>query len=203
METEGELARLQEILYGNQARVTDRRLSDLEQRLEAVRQELSDSVNARFGKLETSTQENLSKARRALSDEIERLGQRQGADLVSTQGEFNDRLTRQDQAQTAQLRAAQRELMDAIDALRQDLVAQIHAAKTELSERLERLGADQTGRLLAAQNEARQRDEALRQEMLALSSWLDDKKTSRHDLGKMLMDMGQNLRGLNDATESE
>lgn len=202
-EVDSELSRLQEILYGNQARATEQRLNDLEQRLEAVRRELDDTIHARIGKLESATQDSLTKARKALTAEIEKQAARQAADLSEAQRDWGDRLSRQEKTQTALLREVQQELTAALDALRQELVEQIQAAKSELSDRVDRLGADQSNRLLAFQNEARQRDEDLRQELLTLSAWLDDKKTSRHDLGQMLVAMGQNLQGRGEAAAQE
>lgn len=202
-EVDSELSRLQEILYGNQARATEQRLNDLEQRLEAVRRELDDTIHAKIGKLESATQDNLTKARKALTAEIEKQAARQAADLSEAQRDWGDRLSRQEKTQTALLREVQQELTAALDALRQELVEQIQATKSELSDRVDRLGADQSNRLLAFQNEARQRDEDLRQELLTLSAWLDDKKTSRHDLGQMLVAMGQNLQGRGEAAPQE
>lgn len=202
-EVDSELSRLQEILYGNQARATEQRLNDLEQRLEAVRRELDDTIHAKIGKLESATQDSLTKARKALTAEIEKQAARQAADLSEAQRDWGDRLSRQEKTQTALLREVQQELTAALDALRQELVEQIQAAKSELSDRVDRLGADQSNRLLAFQNEARQRDEDLRQELLTLSAWLDDKKTSRHDLGQMLVAMGQNLQGRGEAAAQE
>lgn len=202
-EVDSELSRLQEILYGNQARATEQRLNDLEQRLEAVRRELDDTIHARIGKLESATQDSLTKARKAWTAEIEKQAARQAADLSEAQRDWGDRLSRQEKTQTALLREVQQELTAALDALRQELVEQIQAAKSELSDRVDRLGADQSNRLLAFQNEARQRDEDLRQELLTLSAWLDDKKTSRHDLGQMLVAMGQNLQGRGEAAAQE
>lgn len=202
-EVDSELSRLQEILYGNQARATEQRLNDLEQRLEAVRRELDDTIHAKIGKLESATQDSLTKARKALTAEIEKQAARQAADLSEAQRDWGDRLSRQEKTQTALLREVQQELTAALDALRQELVEQIQAAKSELNDRVDRLGADQSNRLLAFQNEARQRDEDLRQELLTLSAWLDDKKTSRHDLGQMLVAMGQNLQGRGEAAAQE
>lgn len=202
-EVDSELSRLQEILYGNQARATEQRLNDLEQRLEAVRRELDDTIHAKIGKLESATQDNLTKARKALTAEIEKQAARQAADSSEAQRDWGDRLSRQEKTQTALLREVQQELTAALDALRQELVEQIQATKSELSDRVDRLGADQSNRLLAFQNEARQRDEDLRQELLTLSAWLDDKKTSRHDLGQMLVAMGQNLQGRGEAAPQE
>lgn len=202
-EVDSDLSRLQEILYGNQARATEQRLNDLEQRLEAVRRELDDTIHAKIGKLESATQDNLNRARKAITAEIEKQAARQTTDLSETQRDWGDRLARQDKAQTTTLQEAQQELTDMLDALRQELIEQIQTARSELSDRIDRLGADQSNRLLTFQNEARQRDEDLRQELLTLSAWLDDKKTSRHDLGQMLMEMGQNLQGRMEAAAQE
>lgn len=44
------------------------------------------------------------------------------------------------------------------------------------------------------QTEARQRDDGLRQELLSIAASLENKKTSRQDLGQMLMELGLRLR---------
>lgn len=45
VETNNELDQLRHILYGNQARATERRLDDLEARLETINQELQNNLN--------------------------------------------------------------------------------------------------------------------------------------------------------------
>jgi hypothetical protein len=55
---------------------------------------------------------------------------------------------------------------------------------------------DAAERLRLLEEDARQRDDDLRSELLAASAWLEDKKTSRHDLGRMLEEVGQRLQGI-------
>ncbi len=87
-----------------------------------------------------------------------------------------------------------RALSERIDSVAADLGNRLQAIHKELDGRLDELQTELVERLHTAQEEARQRDEELRDELLALSAWLDDKKTSRHDLGQMLEDIGQRLQ---------
>lgn len=62
--TPNELERLREILYGNQARSTEKRLEGLEMRLDAVHHELSDAVSQRVGALADSSAAQLAAIRK-------------------------------------------------------------------------------------------------------------------------------------------
>jgi len=59
---------------------------------------------------------------------------------------------------------------------------------------LDKQSAEQTERTRTLQSEARQRDDSLRQELLSMAASLENKKTSRQDLGQMLMELGLRLR---------
>jgi hypothetical protein len=95
---------------------------------------------------------------------------------------------------TSRIEKETRTLAERIDTVATEFSAQLQTAQRELSEQLETLQHEFSDRLHIAQEEARQRDEELRNELLALSAWLDDKKTSRHDLGQMLEEVGQRLQ---------
>ena len=79
-----------------------------------------------------------------------------------------------------------------------DLLTQLRTTQKELGDRIDRVNAEYSERVRTLQAETRQRDDSLRQELLTLASSLEDKKTSRHDLGQMLMELGQRLRSETD-----
>ncbi len=64
----------------------------------------------------------------------------------------------------------------------------------ELTEQMQKLNAEQKERSRAVQTEGRQQNDDLRQELLTLTAWLDDKKTSRQDLGLLLAEVAQRLQ---------
>lgn len=112
---------------------------------------------------------------------------------------MSERLEQQGLGQAGQLRESQKEFAEQIEKLATDVLTQLRATHKELSDRLDKLTTDSNERLRNLQTEARQRDDSLRQELLMLAETLDDKKTSRHDLGQMLVEMGQRLRSDNEA----
>lgn len=63
-----------------------------------------------------------------------------------------------------------------------------------LESRLDRIQQDINERFRVLEEEARRRDDDLRSELLTVSAWLEDKKTSRHDLGQMLEKIGLRLQ---------
>jgi len=79
-----------------------------------------------------------------------------------------------------------------------DLLTQLRTTQKELGDRIDRVNAEYSERVRTLQAETRQRDDSLRQELLTLASSLEDKKASRHDLGQMLMELGQRLRSETD-----
>lgn len=167
-----ELDRLRDILFGSQSRTTDKRLTDLETRLETTRLLLAQTIEERVNALADATASQAADQRR---------------DLTA-------RLDAQHTDHTALVRQTHKDLSDRLDNAFAELALQLRQTHKELSDRLDRLSADQAERLRQAQAEARQRDEALRQEFLNLAANLNDAKTSRADLGQMLIEMGQRLR---------
>jgi hypothetical protein len=94
-------------------------------------------------------------------------------------------------------------IAERIDQLASDMRAQLDSARQMLEARLDRLQQDATERMRQLEEDARQRDDELRTELLTLSAWLEDKKTSRHDLGQMLEEIGQRLQANAQASTPE
>lgn len=85
-------------------------------------------------------------------------------------------------------------ISERLEQLAADLREHIDATRRAVETRLDRLEDDTAERLRLLEDTARQRDDDLRNELLTLSAWLEDKKTSRHDLGHMLEEIGQRLQ---------
>lgn len=85
-------------------------------------------------------------------------------------------------------------LSERIDQLSTDLSDALDAARRMLESRLDRMQEEANERLRLLEEATRQRDDDLRAELLTLNAWLDDKKTSRHDLGRMLEEVAQKLQ---------
>lgn len=81
-----------------------------------------------------------------------------------------------------------------LDALAGQLQDQMASVQHTIEARLDRMQADASERLRLLEEDARQRDDDLRAELLTVSAWLEDKKTSRETLGRMLEEMGQRLQ---------
>ena len=81
-----------------------------------------------------------------------------------------------------------------IEQLTADMHELVDSTRRTLEARLDRLQEDHNERVRLLEEEARRRDGDLRSELLTISAWLEDKKTSRHDLGQMLEEIGQRLR---------
>lgn len=92
-----------------------------------------------------------------------------------------------------------------LDQLAADLREHIDTTRLAVETRLDRLQEDTGERIRLLEEDARRRDDELRTELLTLSAWLEDKKASRHDLGRMLEEIGQRLQanGQKGATEND
>ncbi|MCP4183446.1 MAG: hypothetical protein GY761_09025, partial [Hyphomicrobiales bacterium] len=137
----GELEILQNLIFGNQARETSRRLADIETRLNESSQELRTVIN--------NNQEI------ALTNSNDQ--------SASVRKELTQRINRQHEELTGQINQVQ-----------QDLTNQLRKLQSELSEQITKMGNTQQERLQAASEESRERDDSLRQELLTLTTWLDD-----------------------------
>lgn len=81
-----------------------------------------------------------------------------------------------------------------IEQMSSDLHELIEATTRTLESRLDRLQQEANERFRTLEEDARRRDDDLRAELLTVSAWLEDKKTSRHDLGQMLEEIGLKLQ---------
>ena len=192
--TSDELGRLRDILFGSQSRTLDKRLANLETDLRSSQDELTNLLHDQVGRLSEATSSQFADVRREFSSRLEKQGMDQSSQLRATQKDLSERLDRQSAEQTTQLQTAQKQLNDSLDNLAADLLRQIRESHKELSDRLDSLAAEQAERVRNLQTETRQRDENLRQELLSTASSLEGKKTSRQDLGQMLMELGLRLR---------
>lgn len=94
-------------------------------------------------------------------------------------------------------------LDERIEQLAADIREQMETARRALEARLDRMQADASDRMRLLEEETRRRDDDLRSELLTMTAWLDDKKTSRHDLGRMMEDIGQRLQAKTQPIASE
>ncbi len=198
--TADELGRLRDILFGSQSRTIEKRLADLEVGLQATRRELTELFNDKLERVSGTAASQLAETRAEFNRKLESQGSEQTSQLRAAQKDLAERFDRQSTDQTAQLRAAQKELSDRLDRLEADFVGQLRTTRKELDDQIEKMGVDQSERLRGLQTEARQRDDSLRQELLDLAASLDNKKTSRQDLGQMLIELGLRLRRDSDAS---
>ena len=81
-----------------------------------------------------------------------------------------------------------------IEQMSADMHELLETTRQTLETRLDRMQEDINERFRALEEDARRRDDDLRSELLTVSAWLDDKKTSRHDLGQMLEEIGLRLQ---------
>jgi DNA anti-recombination protein RmuC len=87
-----------------------------------------------------------------------------------------------------------RMLGERLEQLSADFYEHMESMRRALETRLDRLQEDSGERMRLIEEDARQRDDELRTELLTVSAWLEDKKTSREALGRMLEEMGQRLQ---------
>ncbi|MDK0545403.1 hypothetical protein P6O83_15840, partial [Clostridium perfringens] len=73
-----------------------------------------------------------------------------------------------------------------IEQMSADMHELMETTRHALEARLDRMQQDINERFRVLEEDARRRDDDLRSELLTVSAWLEDKKTSRHDLGQML-----------------
>jgi DNA anti-recombination protein RmuC len=93
-------------------------------------------------------------------------------------------------------------ISERIEQLSAELHEQMEAIRRALEARLDRLQDDATERMRLLDEDARQRDDGLRAELLTVSAWLEDKKTSRESLGRMLEEIGQRLQASAPASDT-
>ncbi|MBP9502318.1 MAG: hypothetical protein KBF17_09175 [Candidatus Promineofilum sp.] len=161
---------LRDLIFGNQARDFTQRLSDIDDRLEAIRRELKSEQDLFTQSLTKSSVD-------------------QGTTLRK---ETHGRIDKEVQM-----------LSERIEQLTADMSRQFEEARRMFEAKLDRLQTESGDRIRQLEEKTRQRDDDLRSEMLAASAWLEDKKTSRHDLGRMLEELGRQIQGNIEAAASE
>jgi uncharacterized protein YPO0396 len=165
----GDLERLRDIIFGQHARTIEERLNAVEAEVERLHRELTEALNS----LGDTSASELTTARRELK---QRLDEQVAAHAQALQQSFDSHRSEQ----AAQFGNIERR----IEQLSADLFAQMRMARQELTERLDHGSTD-----------SRQRHDALRQEILALIKSLDESKSSRQDLGQMLIELGRKIQG--------
>ncbi len=81
-----------------------------------------------------------------------------------------------------------------IEQVSADLRELVETSSHALESRLDRMQQDINEHFRVLEEGTRRRDDDLRAELLAVSAWLEDRKTSRHDLGQMLEEIGVRLQ---------
>lgn len=166
----GELEVLRDLIFGNQARDFTQRLSDIDDRMEAIRRELKNEQDSSVQSLTKSSVDQATTLRK----------------------EAHSRIDKEVQM-----------LSERIEQLTADMGRQLEDARRMFEAKLDRLQTESSDRIRQLEEKTRQRDDDLRSELLAASAWLEDKKTSRHDLGHMLEELGRQLQGSDQSATSE
>lgn len=166
----GELEVLRDLIFGNQARDFTQRLSDIDDRMEAIRRELK---NEQDSSVQSLTKSSIDQA-------------------TTLRKEAHSRIDKEVQM-----------LSERIEQLTADMGRQLEDARRMFEAKLDRLQTESSDRIRQLEEKTRQRDDDLRSELLAASAWLEDQKTSRHDLGHMLEELGRQLQGSDQSAASE
>ena len=166
-----ELERLRDILYGQQARTTDKRLLEFKSELEALEK--------RFIQQLAHQQAQSVKAHQELEKRIEKLGENLSGRLDNLNKDLSGRLDSLDEQTQKRDKSMEQNFNGLLE---------------EQLKRMEHINSEQTAGLHTLQEETRQRDENLHQELLALAEALEAKKVSRQTLGQALADLGQRLQ---------
>ena len=90
-----------------------------------------------------------------------------------------------------------------IEQMSADLRELVETSSQALESRLDRMQQDVSEHFRVLEEGTRRRDDDLRAELLAVSAWLEDRKTSRHDLGQMLEEIGIRLQTTTPVTTSQ
>lgn len=210
-----ELERLRDILFGSQARTTERRLEELSSRLETWRYELTNLLSERVTTLNDSLSGQITAVRKDLTERLNKQTSDQMAQLRQLEQKLSGRLESQTTEQTAQLHAAQQDLNrkmdeqglqhhtrlmsmqqefnDKLEALTADFLSQLNNAYKDLNQQVDQLHLEKTERMQSLQIESRQRNDSLRQEFLSNTATLEQKKVSRHQLAQLLLELSQRM----------
>lgn len=155
--------------------------------LEVLRDLIFGNQAREFAQRITDLDSRLESVRRELKSEQDSRAQA----VAKTASDQNNALRKES---TSRLDKEVQIISERIEQLTTDMHELVDTTRQTLETRLDRLQEDHNERVRLLEEEARRRDDDLRTEMLTLSAWLEDKKTSRHDLGQMLEEIGQRLR---------
>jgi len=122
-----EIERLREVLYGDQARQTERQIADLESGIETLRRELNDAMDIRLEALAAATSQAQALAHQEIAGRFE--------------------------AQTAQLQATHEALTRQLKRLATNFRSQVKALRADISRHFDRLSAEQAERARSPQAE--------------------------------------------------
>lgn len=189
-----ELDRVRSLLFGKQIKATDERLAQLENRVEEVRRELTNMLDANFTELKNSIASQLGTLQKDLVEQQDQHVSKQQADLGSVRQLLTERIDQQEKDQTEKLRTAQRTLSDRIDTIANDHTSQLKKMQLDLSTRIETLNAEQSTRIGSLQQESSQRDDALSNELMALGRVLGSQKVSRREMMHFLAELAQRFQ---------
>ncbi|MGB0387421.1 MAG: hypothetical protein ACPGWR_21595 [Ardenticatenaceae bacterium] len=190
----GDLERLRDILFGNQNRTTEQRVSDLENRLEGTHRQLSEMFHDKIDTLQSSYSNNLSSTRNALTQQLEEQMSEQTSSLRTIEHALSEKLDQQEFDRKTELRSFQKNVNERVEELAEDIFTQLRNIQRELTEQLEHMNSEQSDGLRSLQNENRKQNNNMRQELLSLAASLQDSKVGGHDLGLILQEVGQRLR---------
>ncbi len=140
-----------------------------------------------FTKRITDLDARLEAVRRELKSDLDTRGQM----VAKTASDQNSTLRKDT---TGRIDKEVQILGERIEQLTADLHELVDDTRRTVEARLDRMQDEANERIRALEADARRRDDELRAELLAVSAWLEDKKTSRHDLGQMLEEIGQRLQ---------
>lgn len=215
LEKPNDLERLRDILFGSQNRSTNKRLEDLEAKVDALHHDLTNLLYEKTTVLSETISTQITAVRKDLGDRISTQNETLNNQLRQVEQKLSTRLETQNTEQTSQLRAAQRELTtqlakqeneqttqlqtvqnqltERVEQLTAEFLTKLRTTSKELSDQIEQLHLEKTERIHALQSEARQRDNSLRQELLNSTAALEARKVSRYQMAQMLMEVAQRL----------
>jgi len=201
--TGNELEHIRDILFGNQARATETRLGDLEVRVEAIHQELLNTIREQNSATGDRLTTKIEESRKDQLNRLKRQDEQQTTFVNNTRDTLTAQINQQFQKLAADIEQNRQEFQETVDKITADLQKQYLDMQKTLQDGLNRLNADLSERLRAGQAESQQRDNDLRQELLTMAAWLDNKKATRIDLGHMLIEVGRQLQNDGDAASAD
>ena len=192
----GQIELLRDILFGEQNRATDSRFKEFGDKLD---QHVA-KLEARLAELEQKlgqSNTNVGVQTDKLADQITQMAAAHKAELERVRAEAQKALETQAAEFQAALDKARADHASRMDKLESEHHLAVNKMTTENRAEFEKVRAEHTQKAQALQSEALQGRESLKMELSTLIASLDEGKASRHDLGQMMLDIGQRLRTTN------